>query len=350
MELLIEEVNTANKDEWEGYVETREDASYVDYFNWRNAVEETYGLKHYWYVAKTDYEIRGVLGLTFTKHPVFGSYLATAPFGSRGGFYAETIPVRDALLSKAERLKQELNADYVLIRHLDKGEKPPADWRQSPVYISSRINTKTDACTILFDKLKSDSRNQIKKSLKKEYSYVFGSMEELFEDAWYVLIRSMKNLGSPYHSKKFLKMLCTLFGDAAKLGVVYCQNKNPLAALFCIRHNRTLSPVHAGILQREKHPYAGVFLYWSTIDICCTGDIDWLDLGRSLMNSPQAHFKNKFSPINESMGYWYYLPENRPVPNLNQSNPKYDIPRKLWTLMPLGLQTYIGPWLIKGVL
>jgi len=350
MAFLIERVNAVFKDEWERYIEKREDTSYVDYFNWRDAIEKTYGLKHYWYLAKNNGEIQGALALTFTKHPVFGSYLTTAPFGSRGGFYAETTEAHDALISKAQDVKQELNVDYVLIRHLDMGKKPPAGWRQSPIYISTRINTKTDACTILFDKLKSDSRNQIKKSLKKGYSYVFGSAEELFEDAWYVLIRSMKILGSPYHSKEFLKKLCTLFGAAAKFAVVYDMNKNPLAAFLCIQHNRTLSPVHGGIIKKKEHPYAGVFLYWSTIDICCAGDKDWLDLGRSLINSPQEHFKNKFSPINETMGYWYYLPESRPVPNINQSNPNYDIPRKLWSRMPLRLQTYLGPWFIKGVL
>jgi hypothetical protein len=35
---------------------------------------------------------------------------------------------------------------------------------------------------------------------------------------------------------------------------------------------------------------------------------------------------------------------------LNQNNAKYALPRKIWGKMPIFVQTYLGPHLIKGIL
>jgi serine/alanine adding enzyme len=349
MSIQIDLINQDHRPEWEEYINSIEHSSFVDYFAWREAIEKVYGLKHYWYTAKAAGDIKGILALTLTKHPIFGTYLSTAPFGSRGGFYAENETVENALLRRAEELRRELNVKYILIRHLQGDKSPPTGWYQNPIYNSSRIPLQNDPDSMLKNHMKSDARNQIKKSLKREYNYSLGS-RELLDDFWYVMIRSMKYLGSPYHSKEFLITLFDLFGDNLKIIVVYNKNHMPLAAASIFRHNKTISPLHAGILRKNDASYIGVYLYWSMIELYCPERMNWLDLGRSLVNSSQEHFKKKFNPIQEKLAYWFILAKKKTVPNLNQSNPMYDIPRKLWGIMPLPVQKTVGPYLIKGIL
>jgi hypothetical protein len=133
-------------------------------------------------------------------------------------------------------------------------------------------------------------------------------------------------------------------------GKVYDSSNNPLASFLCIHHRNTLSPVHGGRIRQKNHSYVGVFLYWSVIELCCSSGIQLLDLGRSLVDSPNEHFKKKFEPEVGSLAYWYHISDNKPLPNLNQRNPKYKIPRMLWRFVPLRLQGYVGPYLIKGLL
>lgn len=349
MDVVIEPIEFNRKNEWEKYIASKEVATYVDYFSWREAIETVYGLKNYWYAAKIEGKVEGILALTLTRHPLFGSYLTTAPFGSRGGFYANNNTVYNALLNKAEELRKKLQVQYVLIRHLDGDITPPAGWRQSPIYRSFRVRTNMDAQSMLYDIITRKARNQIKKSLKSGYKLKYGS-EELFEHTWYVIIRGMKYLGSPYHSKRFLKAILNAFADNVKFAVVYDHLENPLASFLCIHHNNTLSPVHGGFIRKDGDSYVGVFLYWSIIEVCCAQGIQWLDLGRSLINSPNEHFKEKYQPVQENLAYWYNMPDNKPLPNINQNNPKYKIPRVLWSWLPLSVQTYVGPHVIKGIL
>ena len=86
----IEEVKEADQIEWEKYLHSRSYTTISDCWVWRKIVEKSYNLPHYWFAAKNDGKIKGVLALTLTKNPIFGKYLATAPFCTHGGFYFET--------------------------------------------------------------------------------------------------------------------------------------------------------------------------------------------------------------------------------------------------------------------
>lgn len=50
------------------------------------------------------------------RHPLFGLYLVTAPFASEGGLLAESREARDALVSQARNLADDLDVQYLLIR------------------------------------------------------------------------------------------------------------------------------------------------------------------------------------------------------------------------------------------
>src|SRR5436309_2727611 len=70
---------------WDAYVGPRAIAG-TDLFAWRRVVTSTHGLRPWFLAALEGDQVRGTLGLFEAKHPIFGHYLATAPFGNDGGF------------------------------------------------------------------------------------------------------------------------------------------------------------------------------------------------------------------------------------------------------------------------
>src|SRR5512134_1464862 len=87
--------------------------SYIGLDSWMNFIHDMYGYHVHRFIALDGDRPLGALSLLEVKHPVFGHYLATAPFGSYGGFAYENNEARNLLVEEAGRLAKEVNAEYV---------------------------------------------------------------------------------------------------------------------------------------------------------------------------------------------------------------------------------------------
>src|ERR1700690_2213620 len=263
--------------------------------SWTKFVSNVYGLSSYRLVAEENGEVLGLLALVHIKHFIFGNYLTTAPFASYGGFAFSSQEVRDALLEKARVLGRDLEADYVNVR-FDLGESiPPEGWVQDPVYSTYRANLSSDAAAMLAT-YNSDHRNHIRKSLKKDFNIKFGHLD-LLDDAYECLAHSMHELGSPYHSKVYLRRMAESLGLTLEFAVIYAGLRGELAGagVFILQGN-VVTNLHANILRKFRSDYAGEFLYWSVITRYGKKGFSIFDIGRSLLGSSNETFKMKWNP------------------------------------------------------
>ena len=58
-------------------------------------------------------------------------------------------------------------------------------------------------------------RSKINRSLKKGFNIKSGGFD-LIEDFWSVINQTMRELGSPYHSKKYIEHILHKFGSDAE--------------------------------------------------------------------------------------------------------------------------------------
>jgi len=323
-------------------------ASFSALDSWTKFVSDVYGLSVYRLVAETNGEIVGLLALVHIKHFIFGNYLTTAPFASYGGFAFSSLDVRDALLEKARALGRDLEADYVNVR-FDLGESiPPEGWVQHPVYSTYRADLSSDAEAMLA-MYNSDHRNHIRKSLKKGFNIKFGHLD-LLDDAYEGLARSMHELGSPYHSKDYLRRMAESLGPALEFAVLYGGLRGELAGagVFILQGN-VVTNLHANILRKFRSDYAGEFLYWSVIKRYGEKGFAVFDIGRSLIGSGNETFKMKWKPHKQLLAYWYALQPGKRIPELNQKNPKFQVVIWMWKHLPDFMVRRLGPFLIKGL-
>ncbi|HLO31589.1 MAG TPA: GNAT family N-acetyltransferase [Anaerolineales bacterium] len=322
-------------------------AGFVGLEPWLSFVWQVYHFPLYRILSQKNNEIDGWLALVHIKHPFFGDYLTTSPFGSYGGFAYLSVTVRDALLEKVRVLASDLGVEYVNVRFEAGEEPPPEDWIQHPVYATYRVDLSTEPDQLM-SKYSSDHRNHIRKSLKKGFSIKFGHLD-LLADVYEAIARSMHELGSPYHRKSYLRTMAESLGEALEFAVVYGPHSELVGAGVFIIESKMVTNLHANILRRFRSDYAGEFLYWSAIERYCRKGLRCFDLGRSLMGSGNETFKMKWRPHRQLLAYWYALMPGQVLPELNQKNPKFRAAIWMWQHLPAFVVRPLGPFLIKGL-
>ena len=321
-------------------------AGFVGLDPWLSFVHRIYDFPVYQIVSTMDNDVDGWLALVRVKHPVFGDYLTTSPFGSYGGFAYSSLAARDAMLEKARTLGKGLGVEHVNIR-FEAEEDAPVNWIQHPVYATYLMDLLSDP-NPLMSAYSSDHRNHIRKSLRKGFSIKFGHLD-LLDDAYEALARSMHELGSPYHSRTYLHTMAESLGEAIELAVLYGPRGELAGAGVFILQGDTVTNLHANILRRFRSEYAGEFLYWSAIERYCGKGLKVFDLGRSLIGSGNETFKMKWRPRRKLLAYWYALMPGHGLPELNQKNPKFQLAIEVWKRLPAFLVRPLGPFLIKGL-
>lgn len=348
MSIKIEEVTEVNKSECEKFILSRSDTTFVDRWSWRSHLEKNYPYDHYWYVTKDASGVTGFLGLTLVDHWFFGRYLATAPFANQGGFYWTTEESKLGLLQKANELQCLLKTKYVLLRNLGGHERLPDEWVRDSVYATYHLNLMNNPKDFYNTRLRAKRRHQVKKSKSHGLTTKFGSFD-LLDDFWFVISQSMKELGSPYHSKKYLKTLLEMPDMCPKLVVVYDVDKKPAGCSLLVQHNNVVIQLHANTLRKYRALNLGDFLYWSVIEHSCNQELKFLDMGRSLIGSGNEDYKLKWNPHKTELDYWYLLGEGEGLPHVNQGNPKYKRAISLWQSLPLAALKIVGPKIISGI-
>lgn len=322
-------------------------AGFVGLDPWTAFVHDVYDFPVYRCVSESNGAVNGWLALVHVQHPVFGNYLATAPFGSYGGFAYSSDSARDVLLENARALGTSLAVEYVNVRFEAGDESPPESWIQHPSYCTYLIDLAPDLNQMMRS-YSSDHRNHIRKSLKKGFTIRFGHLD-LLDDAYEGLARSMHELGSPYHSKSYLRAMAQALAENLEFAVVYGMDGKIAGAGVFIAQDDRVTNLHANILRKYRADYAGEFLYWSVIEHYCQKGFKELDLGRSLIGSGNEVFKLKWKPRKQLLAYWYALIRADTLPDLNQKNPKYQVAIWAWKRLPAFLVRWLGPFLIRGV-
>jgi len=315
--------------------------------SWMFFTQQAYKLPVFRIVSQTDDHVDGWLALAHIKHPLFGNYLVTSPFGSYGGFGYADETVRDGLLEKAQALTKELGANHANVRFEAGVENPPSGWIQDPNYCTFFVDLPSDPDELL-GTFSSTHRNHIRKSLKKGFTIRFGQLD-LLDNVYEGLARSMHELGSPYHNKAYLCSMAEALGANLEFAVLYDADGKIAGAGVFIFHGDVVTNLHANILRGFRSNYAGEFLYWSVIERYSKMGFKVFDLGRSLIGSGNETFKMKWCPRRQLLAYWYALMEGASLPDLNQKNPKFQLVIKLWRLAPAFVVRLLGPHLINGL-
>lgn len=335
--------------QWDAFVAQQEAASIYHQWAFRDIVMQAFGHRCPYFVAKdAEDRICGVLPLVELKSRLFGHFWVSLPFFTYGGALASDAAVIRALYAAAEEAAQACGAAHIEYRDT---ACLPGD--SAPVKTGKISMVRELPATIekLWDDIGTKVRAQIKKADKFELTIRFGKAE-MVDDFYRVFAENMRDLGTPVYAKRFFDvMMASPLADQFDIAVVYHRGK-PVGSCFLMHDlkgegNAMMEIPWASTLRRANDMNTNMFMYWQVLSHAINKGARFFDFGRSSRDSTTWRFKKQWGAQEKDLYWRYWLPGGAQLPELNPSNPKYQLMIKTWQRLPVWLTKLIGPPVVK---
>lgn len=328
--------------DWQRYLQTSPQATFGHELGWRNVVEKTYQHTPYYLIATEGQSVEGLLPLFLIKSPIFGRFLATAPYLSYGGLLAKDPTTAGALVDAARQLARTKRVRYVEIRGLQQ--------------VGQALDLKDKYCTLvlpltsdaeaLWERFEGRARKAVKKALRSDLSVVWG--HHLVESFAEVISQHMRTLGTPFHQLDFYRNILVEFPNQAEIFMV-CHGGQYLGGVLLVTSKDTMFPLYGGVLTQYRSVSPMSLLIWEMIRYGCEKGFGCLDFGRSQWDSGTFLFKRQWGAQPVPLFYEYHLTHGRELVDMDPHNPKFRLPIAIWKRLPLAMTKVLGPYIIRDI-
>jgi FemAB-related protein (PEP-CTERM system-associated) len=324
---------------WDAYVGAHPDATFFHLSGWKTVLERAFSHPtHYLFAASND-EIRGVLPLALVSSLWFGKSLISLPFCCYGGVIASDLEAQRALEGEATRLAQQLDVDYLEMRQR---RRTRPDWLAKDLYVTFRKPIAANDEANL-QGIPRKQRAMVRKGLGNGLE---ATIDSSCEALYAMYSESLRNLGTPVFSNRYLQTLIEVFGDACEILTVR-SGGTPVASVMSFYFRDEVMPYYGGGTSRARELAANDFMYWKTMQRAVQRGSRVFDYGRSKRGTGSYSFKVNWGFEPQQLFYEYYLVRAREMPNLSPTNAKYRLMIGTWRKMPLWVTQRIGPPLAR---
>lgn len=341
--MQIEFLKDSEREKWDGYVLRSGHTTAYHLTAWKDIIEEVFGHKAYYLMAKENGNIAGILPLVFMKSLLFGRFLVSLPFFNYGGICAKSSDIEQALLAEAIVLARREAASHIELRHADKGQLGLPE-KTTKVAMVLDLPSSAEALWLGF---KAKLRNQIRRA-EREGMEVQCAGPEGVDGFYEVFAANMRDLGTPVYSKHFFSAILKAFPKSTKIVTVF-HRKQPVASGFLVEFKERVEIPWASSLRKYNALAPNMLLYWHALKLSCEGGYRQFDFGRCSIDSTTYKFKEQWGAKPVQLYWQYWLSEGRPLPELNPSNQKYRLAIQLWKRIPLQITQLIGPTIVKNI-
>jgi FemAB-related protein (PEP-CTERM system-associated) len=198
----------------------------------------------------------------------------------------------------------------------------------------------------LMGSFKSKLRSQIRKPEKEGLAGKVGGLE-LLDDFYKVFSINMRDLGSPVHSKRFIKSVLEAFPEESRICLVY-KEQQPVACSIILGFNGTVYNPWASSLRKYSKLSPNMLLYWTMLQYACDGGYKYFDFGRSSIEESTYKFKEQWGAKPQLL-YWYYISLNSLPFKIDTEKSKFDLAIRIWQKLPVLLTLVLGPPIRKNI-
>lgn len=333
---------------WDNYVKRKQGATFYHLSSWKNLLVKSYNIKPYYLAAIDELNnVRGILGLFLCR----GGFLFLKKHlvsGTLSGYCQELVDseyVHKTLYNYAADLVHKLKIEYLEVRSLAPFKEDHFKTLQNK-YCIFLLDLSKDIST-LWNNLEPNLKNAIRKAKKNNLSISFDKKEEDIKKFYKMFALSMHTYHStPVYGYNFFKNLL----DIENTYLLTIRLKDEvIAGLVMCALNKYISIPYAMMNHKYKHLQPFSLMKWSAIKYSKQLGMLWCDFGRSLIGSSSYIYKQRFGAQQINLFYNYYFSnylQNKELPYIHPSNPKYAKLKKLWRLLPLPLAELLGPKII----
>ncbi len=336
MEFEIKPLRSNYEKKWQEYVMENDTTTFYHQVGWKKVIQETYNHEPYYLLAEDDVgDIVGILPLFYMTSIFFGRRLVSVPFAPYGGVCADNELVGKALNDEAIAIGNRLDVDYCEFRSFKNNNEGD---------LTCKINYSTFLLDVsgghdqIWNKMNRNVRNRIRKGKKSGLKHEVDSSLDGISKFYEIYSWSMKRLGTPIHDQEFFRNILKHFPDNALITRANLGDL-PVAAFYLLTFKDVLITAWGAYLANFLNCAPNDFMYWNCVEYASENGMLWVDFGRSLANSGNQVFKTRWGCTEFPLNYQYYPPSRIPKPPQDE----YRKHAKIWSRLPLGFTTRIGP-------
>ncbi|MBF0391634.1 MAG: FemAB family PEP-CTERM system-associated protein [Alphaproteobacteria bacterium] len=343
--MLIGELGPDREAEWDRFVMACPEATFFHRAGWRTVIERAFGHPAHFLYAERNGRIAGVLPLVRLRGRPFANGLISLPFCVGGGIAAgEDEGARQALDARAVALMGETGADWLEYR--DPARPIAGRTRREGLYASFARAIERDEAANL-KQIPRKQRAVLRKALE---AGDLACCDDADPDHFHALYaESVRNLGTPVFSKRYLETLMRVFGQDCEIATVRKAGR-PVAGVMTFWFRDRVMPYYAGARPEARGLGAHDLLYWRLMrraveDRGCA----IFDFGRSKVGSGPWSFKRNWGFEPRPVAHEFRLAEGIAPPDLNPNNPRYHAVIAAWKRLPLPVANLFGPMLARRI-
>jgi FemAB-related protein (PEP-CTERM system-associated) len=301
MTLTIKIADLSDKERWDRYVLEHPNSIAYQLFAWKDAVEAAYGFKGYYLIAEKFNKISGILPLINVHPPMMQGNLVSLPYCDAGGLLADSPEIEKCLILKARDLSLALNISKLTIRSVCEFAEinPKLTINKGKVRMILKLPRTSD---LLLSSLKAKVRSQVNKPFRDGLIAQIGG-KELIDEFYTIFSENMRDLGSPVHSKKWLKNIFKFYKNRAHAVLVKMPDNTPAAGGIILCNLNTVSVPWASSLRRFNRWNPNMCLYWTFLKFAADNGYKLFDFGRSTPDEGTFRFKKQWGAVPEHL-HW----------------------------------------------
>jgi FemAB-related protein (PEP-CTERM system-associated) len=340
--LRVRELVPGEDARWDARVRQFEGSTFFHQTGWRKVVEDIFRHEPHYVVAEQGGRWVGLLPMFLTKSPFLGTNLVSVPYAVYGGMLVEGREAADALVQYAETFGKRAGIGYLELRHQ---RRVLPQWPSSDLYVTFRKSLAADSAAILAA-IPKKARAEVRRARDK-HQLRFEESDDL--RAFFGLFRANKRrLGSPSPPLAWFEALRDEFGRQVVLHTVSLPSGEAIASVMSFCFKDTVSAYYSGALHAHYGTGVNDFIYFKIMEWAVEHGFRVFDFGRSRKETGAAQFKSNMGFDAEPLNYEYVMiEEGARMPEFHPSNPRLDLPRRVWSHLPEFLTARLGARLSK---
>jgi FemAB-related protein (PEP-CTERM system-associated) len=324
---------------WNAFVHAQPEGTFFHLAEWQDVLRRAFGHRCHYLLTERNGDICGVLPLAEVKSLLFGHALVSTPFCVYGGILAADQAAFESLETAVCNLARLLRVDHLEMRNRKRAHP---EWPVKDLYVTFRKPIDPDSeknMLAIPRKQRAMVRKGVKESLRPEVDDRVDRLYDMYSE-------SLRNLGTPVFSKRYLEILEEVFKEACDV-VTIMNGDRAVASVLNFYFRDEVLPYYGGGTQEARAVAGNDFMYWQVMERARQKGCRVFDYGRSKKGTGAYDFKTYWGFEPEQLHYEYFLVRRKQMPNLSPTNPKFGKAIELWRRIPLKLTQLIGPPVAK---
>jgi FemAB-related protein (PEP-CTERM system-associated) len=330
---------------WDAFVRSCPDATFFHLSGWQPVIEQSFGIKTWFYYVEQDGQIQGVLPLAQIKSRLFGHSLGAMPFCVYGGVAALDDGARVLLDGAADKLARELGVGHLEYRGMERAHPDDPSWQTKELYVTFRKAISSDDEENL-NAIPRKQRAMVRKGIKLGLR---GEVDNHVDRLFTAYSHSVHRLGTPVFPKKYFALLQKEFGDECEVRTIVTEDGRLVGSVLSFYWRDEVVPYYGGGMDLAREVAGNDFMYWNLMQAAAARGCRLFDFGRSKLGTGAYDFKKNWGFTAQPLPYEYKLYGADALPDNNPLNPKYQLFIKMWKKLPIPLANLIGPHIVRNL-